>query len=121
MAEAVRNAVTEGLTPRKERVCSIAYDNGRGFADHEGMATDIETRVYFAHPYAFWERGLDGNTNGFIRHYFQKHRDQMTVSEDEIHKVMDNPNHCPRKSLSVRTPCEVFFKFRASLAVALHN
>ena len=50
-AGAVRNAVTQGLTPHKDRVHTIAYDNGREFAGHEGMARDLETRTYFAHPY----------------------------------------------------------------------
>ena len=51
-AEAVRNAVTAGLTPHNDRVYTITYDNGGEFADHEGMAADLETRLYFAHPYA---------------------------------------------------------------------
>jgi IS30 family transposase len=120
-AEAVRNAVTRGLTPHKDRVHTITYDNGREFADHEGMATDLETRVYFAHPYASWERGLNENTNGLIRQYFPKHRDLTTVTNAEIEHAMDKLNHRPRKSLGFRTPYEVFFKTRTSLTVALQS
>ena len=68
-AKAVRNAVTQGLTPYKDRVHTITYDNGLEFADHEGMASDLETCIYFAHSYASWERGLNENTNGLIRQY----------------------------------------------------
>jgi IS30 family transposase len=80
-AKAVRNAVTQGLTPYKDRVHTITYDNGLEFADHEGMASDLETCIYFAHPYASWERGLNENTNGLIRQYFPKHRDLTTVTK----------------------------------------
>lgn len=49
-AEAVRNAVTEALTPHQDRVYTITYDNGREFTDREGMARDLETKSYLAHP-----------------------------------------------------------------------
>lgn len=120
-AAAVRNAVTDGLTPYMDRVHTITYDNGREFADHEGMASDLETRIYFAHPYASWERGLNENTNGLIRQYFPKDRDLTTVTKREIEKAMDKLNHRPRKSLGYRTPYEVFFNTRTSLTVALQS
>ena len=120
-AEAVRNAVTEGLTPHRDRVHTITYDNGREFTDHEGMASDLDARIYFAHPYSSWERGLNENTNGLIRQYFPKDRDLTTVTKREIEKAMDKLNHRPRKSLGYRTPYEVFFNIRTSLTVALQS
>ena len=120
-AAAVRAAVVDGLTPYIDRVHTITYDNGREFADHEGMASDLETRIYFAHPYASWERGLNENTNGLIRQYFPKDRDLRTVTTCEIEKAMDKLNHRPRKSLGYRTPYEVFFNTRTSLTVALQS
>ncbi len=118
-AKAVRNAVTKRLMPHKDRVHTITYDNGREFTDHQGMASDLETKIYFAHPYASWERGLNENTNGLIRQYFPKQRDLTTVSSTEIEYTMDKLNHRPRKSLGYRTPHEVFFNTRTSLTVAL--
>ena len=120
-AEAVRDAVVDGLSPYIDWVHTITYDNGREFADHEGMASDLETRIYFAHPYASWERGLNENTNGLIRQYFPKDRDLTTVTKHEIEMAMDKLNHRPRKSLGYRTPYEVFFKTRTSLTVALQS
>ena len=120
-AAAVRAAVVDGLTPYIDRVHTITYDNGREFTDHEGMASDLETRIYFAHPYASWERGLNENTNGLIRQYFPKDRDLTTVTKSEIEKAMDKLNHRPRKSLGYRTPYEVFFNTRTSLTVALQS
>ncbi len=118
-AEAVRHAVVDGLTPYIDWVHTITYDNGREFADHEGMASDLDARIYFAHPYASWERGLNENTNGLIRQYFPKSRDLTTVTQHEIEQAMDKLNHRPRKSLGYRTPYEVFFNTRTSLTVAL--
>ena len=66
-AEAVHRAVVEGLSPYIDRVHTLTYDNGREFADHAGMARDLDTRIYFAHTYASWERGLNENTNGLSR------------------------------------------------------
>ena len=120
-AEAVRHAVVDGLTPYIGWVHTITYDNGREFADHEGMASDLDASIYFAHPYASWERGLNENTNGLIRQYFPKHRDLTTVTEQEIEQAMDKLNHRPRKSLGFRTPYEVFFNTRTSLTVALQS
>lgn len=120
-AALVRKAVKQGLTPHKARVHTITYDNGREFTDHAGMARDLDTRIYFAHPYTSWERGLNENTNGLIRQYFPKNRDLTTVTEAELEHVMDRLNHRPRKSLGFRTPYEVFNKTRTSLTVALQN
>jgi IS30 family transposase len=120
-AEAVRHAVVDGLTPYIDWVHTITYDNGREFAAHEGMARDLDARIYFAHPYASWERGLNENTNGLIRQYFPKHRDLTTVTQHEIEQAMGKLNHRPRKSLGYRTPYEVFFNTRTSLTVALQS
>ena len=118
-ADAVRKAVVAMLTPYKEGVHTLTYDNGREFTDHEEMAADLEARVYFAHPYASWERGLNENINGLIRQYFPKGRDLTTVSQTEIEHAMNQLNHRPRKTLGFRTPYEVLFKTWTPLTVAL--
>ncbi len=120
-AACVRKAVTDCLAPHKETVHTITYDNGREFADHAGMATDLEADVYFAHPYCSWERGLNENTNGLIRQYFPKHRDLTTVTPEEVHHAMNALNHRPRKNLDYQTPYEVFFQTRTLLTVALQS
>lgn len=120
-AAAVRNAVKHGLAPHRDRVHTITYDNGREFTDHAGMARDLEAQIYFAHPYASWERGLNENTNGLIRQYFPKHRDLTTVTHAEVEHAMHKLNHRPRKSLGFRTPYEVFFNTKTSLTVALES
>jgi IS30 family transposase len=83
-AAAVRAAVTRGLGPHKASVYTITYDNGREFSEHAGMAQALDAAIYFAHPYASWERGLNENTNGLIRQFFPKDRDLTLVSEQEL-------------------------------------
>jgi len=120
-AEATREAVNKALTPHRDRVLTITYDNGREFTDHEGMASDLDAKIYFAHPYASWERGVNENTNGLIRQFFPKDRDLTAVTHEEIEHAMNLLNHRPRKSLGFRTPHEVFFNTRTSLTVALQS
>jgi len=83
------------------------------------MASDLDTSIYFAHPYASWERGLNENTNGLVRQCFPKGRDLTTVAKYETKKAMDKLNHRPGTSLGYRIPDEVFFKTRTSLTVEL--
>jgi len=85
------------------------------------MAGDIETRIYFAHPYAFWESGLNENTNGLIRQYFPKGQDLTNVTDDEIEHAMNKPNYRPRKSLGFQAPYEVFFDTKTLLSVTLQS
>lgn len=118
-AAAVRQAVARGLQPHKARVPTITYDNGREFSDHAGMAKDRDTQIYFAHPYASWERGVHENTNGLIRQFFPKDRTLTQVTEAELQHVRDRLNHRPRKTLGYRTPQEVFFDTTTPLTVAL--
>jgi IS30 family transposase len=64
-AKVVRSTVAQVLTPNKDQVHhTIAYDNCRGFTEYKNMASDLEIRIYFAHSYAYWEHGLNHNTNG---------------------------------------------------------
>ena len=84
-------------------------DNGKEFAGHERLSEQLETNVYFAHPYASWERGLNENTNGLIRQYFAKGSSFEAITSEEVEAVMDKLNHRPRKTLNYETPRTVFF------------
>ena len=120
-ADAVRRCISRSLSPYKKRVHTLTLDNGREFADHQDIAADLNVRIYFAHPYASWERGTSENTNGLVRQYLPKHRDLRTVTTEELEYIMNRLNHRPRKCLGYRTPHEVFFKTRTRLTVALKS
>lgn len=120
-AALVRNKVVEKLKSHQDHVHTLTVDNGKEFADHEGMAEDLQAKVYFCHPYASWERGLNENTNGLIRQYFPKHRNLREVADAELQNAMQRLNHRPRKKLDFKTPYEVFFQTETSLTLALQS
>ncbi|MDH5775784.1 MAG: IS30 family transposase, partial [Nitrospirota bacterium] len=120
-AAAVRQAVVQGLEPYKDQVHTITYDNGLEFSEHAGMAKELEAQIYFAHPYASWERGVNENTNGLLRQLFPKAQDLRGVTDEQLTTVMATLNHRPRTTLGYRTPYEVFFDTTTSFTVALTN
>jgi IS30 family transposase len=106
------------LRPLAAKVHTITVDNGKEFCEHEAIAAQLQARVYFAHPYASWERGLNENTNGLVRQYFPKKYDFTKITNAQLQRVAERLNSRPRKTLGYRTPNEVFFKQRS---VALPN
>lgn len=102
----------------KSKVKTITLDNGLEFAHHEKIAEGLEADIYFAHPYASWERGINENTNGLIRQYFPKGTDFNEVSDKEIENVMYRLNHRPRASRNNRSPSELFLGQRVDLLAA---
>lgn len=101
------------LAPLATRVHTITVDNGKEFCDHELIAAGLQARIYFAHPYASWERGLNENTNGLVRQYFPKKYQFARITDKDVQQVEDLLNNRPRKTLGYRTPNEVFFKQRS--------
>lgn len=85
-------------------VQTITCDNGKEFADHEDVAKALGARVYFAHPYASWERGTNENTNGLIRQYFPKNTEFNKITNEDIRFVENRLNTRPRKCLSSKPP-----------------
>ena len=98
------------LQPLVDRVHTITVDNGKEFCQHEKITAALQAPIYFAHPYASWERGLNENTNGLVRQYFPKKHDFARITNTEVQRVADLLNNRPRKTLRDRTPNEVFFK-----------
>ena len=95
------------------RLKTITFDNGKEFAGHEEVASDLGADCYFAHPYASWERGTNENTNGLIRQYLPKDRNLKEISMEEETMIMDKLNLRPRKCLDFKTPYEVFFGYQS--------
>ena len=120
-AAETRGAMKRRLESLGRRVQSVTVDNGREFADHRGIARDLETHVYFADPYASWQRGTNENTNGLIREHLPKGRNLAHLGGPEIRKIENRLNHRPRRCLGYRTPHEVMYNERHHLTVALQS
>jgi len=99
------------------RVHTITSDNGREFADHERIARELRTDVYFAHPYSSWERATNENMNGLVRQYLPKKLNFTKITVDDIEFVMERLNNRPRKCLDFNSPKQVFFNHSSVVAL----
>lgn len=86
---------------------SMTFDNGKEFAEHQKLTRRLGLEVYFADPYASWQRGTNENTNGLLRQYFPKGTDFTQVSHHEVARVEQSLNNRPRRKLGYRTPMEI--------------
>ena len=105
----VTQSIIELLGPHKHQCKTLTIDNGKEFAEHAFIAKCLDAKVYFAHPYCSWERGLNENHNGLLRQYFPKNTNLLQVTQDEVNEAVYRMNHRPRKCLGYRTPHEVFY------------
>ncbi len=87
---------------------SFTVDHGNEFFGYAEIEEDLGTKVFFADPYAPWQRGLNENTNGLLRQYFPKKCDFLKVTPEQFRSVIDAINDRPRKRLGFRSPREVF-------------
>jgi len=107
-AAAVEDDILELLMPYQAVTHTITFDNGKEFANHQNIAEKLQSDMFFAHPYAAWERGTNENTNGLIRQYFPKGSDFLSITDEQISFVKERLNSRPRKCLDFQVPAMVF-------------
>jgi len=107
-AEEVKDALVRLLSPIKECVKTITFDNGKEFTQHAKISETIDCDNYFAKPYHAWERGQNENANGLLRQYFPKDMKLSGLTYKEVFKVVWKLNSRPRKCLGFKTPFESF-------------
>jgi len=86
---------------------TMTYDNGTEMTDHKWLSKNTEMDIYFANPYASWERGTNESTNGLIRRYLPKKTDFRTIDNKQLKSIQSKLNNRPRKVLGYKTPLEV--------------
>jgi IS30 family transposase len=86
---------------------SMTFDNGKEFAEHRRLTRELGLDVYFADPYASWQRGTNENMNGLLRQFFPKGTDFTQISHRKVACVEQLINERPRKRLGYRTPAEI--------------
>jgi len=96
-----------GLLP-KGVVKTFTFDNGPEFSRHEDITAGIGAKVYFAKPYASWQKGSVENLNGNIRWYLPRKTDLNELAPWKLNGIIDLMNSRPKKCLGFRTPAEVF-------------
>jgi len=113
-AKELAQKVIARLSPYKERIHMITSNNGKEFAEHKMISSELKVDFFFAKPYHSWERGANENTNGLLRQYFPKKTSFENLSDQDIKQVEDILNNRPRKKLNFLTPIEF-------LLLNLHN
>lgn len=118
----VAQAVIDTLLDRPASwLKTLTFDNGTEFAHHERIAEALPLNVYFADPYASYQRGTNENTNGLIRRYLPKGRSFADLTQRQLDSIVDQINNRPRKCLEYRTPNEVFQQLRHQRLLALRS
>lgn len=113
-AQPVALAVIDALQDFPESwLKTLTLDNGTEFAQHEEIAQTLPIDIYFADPYASYQRGTNENTNGLVRRYLPKGTDFANITQEQLDAIADELNNRPRKKLAYRTPNQVFQKLCA--------
>lgn len=100
-AQAVNKALTGIL--KDYTVNSITADNGTEFS----RLSDVfpASAIYYAHPYASWERGTNENHNRLIRRWLPK--GTKTTTPKEVAAIEHWINHYPKRLFNYKSPVEM--------------
>lgn len=113
-AQPVSQAIIDALEDFPESwLQTLTFDNGTEFAHHQQIAQVLPVDIYFADPYASYQRGTNENTNGLVRRYLPKGTDFANITQKQLDAIADELNNRPRKKLAYRTPNQVFQKLCA--------
>ncbi len=115
----VSNAIIKRLEILNAPIKTITFDNGTEFADHETIAKKLNTKIYFAHPYCSWQRGLNEATNGFLREFIPKKTDLTKLNPMGVIYAQSLINNRPRKALNYKKPVEAMIESHFSNQVLL--
>ena len=80
------------------------------FAAHKLITKYLGAVVYFADPYASWQKGVVENTNKLIRQYIPKQANFDDFTDKRIAMIQKKINRRPRQKLNFQTPKCEFYK-----------
>ena len=86
--------------------------------DANEIARELTAEGFFAHPYHSWERGLNENTNGLIRHYVPKEKDIDDLSDEDVAEIIEKSNMRPIKCLGFKPPNQLLLQHHRLVALA---
>ena len=111
-AEPLAHEAARLLFPWRKFIFTITTDNGGEFAAHELLTKLLhrkslpDIKVYFADPYASWQKGAVENMNGLIRQYIPKGANFDDFSDDDILNIQRKLNRRPREKLGFLSPIQ---------------
>ena len=102
---------------------SYTYDRASEMARHVELSLRLKLDIWFADPYALWQRGSNENTNGLLRQFLPKGADLSTVSQTQLDDIARLLNGRAGKTLDWQTPEEVIAQEIARLheSIALNS
>ena len=90
-------------------LASLLY-NGCEYLFNIGDTDGLKYVVYFADPYASWQKGAVENTNKLIRLYIPKQANFDDFTDKKIAMIQKKINRRPRQKLNSQTPKCEFYK-----------
>ena len=110
-AKEVAKTAANLLLPYRKSVLTITTDNGLEFARHEDLSKMLKgVPVFFADPYASWQKGAVEHANKLVRQYIPKGSDFNDITPDSVKQVQYKINRRPREKLNFDSPKNRFFK-----------
>ena len=95
---------------------SITCDNGSEFADL-GRYLPKSTKVYYAHPYSAYERGINEKQNSLVRRFFPKGISFDDITDEQVAFVENWINRLPRKIFNYRSSDDLFYPVLFDIAI----
>ena len=93
---------------------TLLTDNGSEFLNFEAIEQGINgnkrTSLYYADPYASYQKGSIENQHRLIRYFFPKSLDFAQFSDETIIAQINKINNYPRKELGWKTPYQMLCK-----------
>ena len=88
---------------------SITFDNGVEFSNWKKIEKYLNAKIYFAHPYASYERGSNENGNKLLRMFLPKGCNINDYDEDYVMNANELINTKIRKILGYKSSLELFY------------
>lgn len=98
----------------REIMKTMTLDNGSEFLDWESLERSAVNKtikrmtVYFADPFASYQRGSNENFNGMVRKFIPKGADISKYTKKEIQQIEEWINNYPRRILNYASAKDVF-------------
>jgi len=119
-AKLTATAMINQLRKHPQSIKTLTLDNGSEFTNHEEVAKKTGVDIFFADPYASWQRGANENANMLLRGYLPKRHNIQNLTQDELESIAKELNDRPRKRLGYYTPNERYHQLlRRSQSVAV--
>ncbi|WP_410722495.1 IS30 family transposase, partial [Burkholderia sp. SIMBA_052] len=85
---------------------------------HVELAERLNLDIWFADPYAPWQRGSNENTNGLLRQFLPKGMDLSGVTQMQLNDIAKLMNGRPRQNLNWKPPEEAMAMELAATGLA---